>query len=199
MANEKGGDFKQIGSTTETSLSVPAKNRIYAVRAVNFFGKESSMSSSVIYGNVTSEEEKKKKKKRRKRKKNKRRKKKNVRKKKKRKKRKSKRKKSKRKKKIKKMTKQAAEIQMILTVPIIATPMATKTKTTETVETIRRIKRIRKKTTTINTLPFRQQLFTEFHQFSGKQRYPLLAVFLLYKQLSLSLSSHSIFPKHLLL
>lgn len=61
MANEKGGDFKQIGSTTETSLSVPAKNRIYAVRAVNFFGKESSMSSSVIYGNVTSEEEKKKK------------------------------------------------------------------------------------------------------------------------------------------
>nr|WP_289038184.1 transglycosylase domain-containing protein [uncultured Allobacillus sp.] len=61
MANEKGGDFKQIDTTTETSIRVPAKNKVYAVRAVNFYGKESSISSTVIFGKVTSEEEKKKK------------------------------------------------------------------------------------------------------------------------------------------
>ena len=57
MASEEDGDFRQVEATTETSISVPSNNRVYGVRAVNFFGEESSMSNTVIRGSISSDED----------------------------------------------------------------------------------------------------------------------------------------------
>jgi penicillin-binding protein len=45
------GNFKLIGSTTDTNLKITAKNAVFYVKAVDYFGLESAPSSESIVGN----------------------------------------------------------------------------------------------------------------------------------------------------
>src|SRR5699024_8254792 len=57
-ADKKGGQFKTIGHTTDTDFEV-AKDGVYKVKAVDYFGLESSASKEVIVGDVDENDEKK--------------------------------------------------------------------------------------------------------------------------------------------
>ena len=50
-ASEPGGSFSRIGSTTDTDYSI-SSDGVYHVKAVDYFGRESSASSEVIVGDT---------------------------------------------------------------------------------------------------------------------------------------------------
>ncbi|WP_163971669.1 transglycosylase domain-containing protein [Oceanobacillus halotolerans] len=54
-ADQRDGDFELIGNTTGTSYSVPNRNAIYHVKAVDYFGLESSPSNAVVVGELSSD------------------------------------------------------------------------------------------------------------------------------------------------
>ncbi|SEQ37922.1 transglycosylase domain-containing protein [Piscibacillus halophilus] len=56
MKESEDDDFELIDSTKEPGVEV-SKNRIYAVKAVDFFGNESDHSSSVTYGEIEEPED----------------------------------------------------------------------------------------------------------------------------------------------
>ncbi|PKR79303.1 penicillin-binding protein, partial [Halalkalibacillus sediminis] len=56
-AKSRGGSFTQIDSTTETSADLPSKGSIYAVRAVDFYGNESALSSREVFGSLESDDD----------------------------------------------------------------------------------------------------------------------------------------------
>lgn len=62
-ADEIGGSFKLIGSTTSTKTSIQNKNALYYVTAVDYFGRESKASKEVTIGDVRDPEKEKEEKK----------------------------------------------------------------------------------------------------------------------------------------
>lgn len=52
MSPKKGQAFKLIGHTTGTSISVSKGSAIFRIKAVDYFGRESSASNEVVVGNV---------------------------------------------------------------------------------------------------------------------------------------------------
>ncbi len=57
-AKKSGDSFARVGSTTSTEYTIGQKNAAYFVKAVNYFGKESKESTTVVVGNVPKENEK---------------------------------------------------------------------------------------------------------------------------------------------
>lgn len=57
-SNPDSENFKRIGSTTETSYTVPGGNAVYQVKAVDYFGNESDPSNKVTNGNFSKPEQK---------------------------------------------------------------------------------------------------------------------------------------------
>src|SRR5699024_4296105 len=55
-ASESGGSFSKVGSTTSTSFSANGSG-IYHVKAVDYFGRESSASNEITIGNVSDSDE----------------------------------------------------------------------------------------------------------------------------------------------
>lgn len=55
-ATEPGGNFKLIGSTTSTDFKIGNGNAVYHVKAVDYFGEESSASKELIVGETKSDE-----------------------------------------------------------------------------------------------------------------------------------------------
>jgi penicillin-binding protein len=49
-ANESGGSFSRVGSTTDTDYSIDSSDGVYHVKAVDYFGRESSASNEVAIG-----------------------------------------------------------------------------------------------------------------------------------------------------
>lgn len=58
-ADNPNGSFSLIGSTTNTSYSIGGKAAAYQVKAVDYFGRESSPSKSVLIGKPTETKQKK--------------------------------------------------------------------------------------------------------------------------------------------
>ncbi|MGP4064791.1 transglycosylase domain-containing protein [Oceanobacillus sp. M65] len=55
-ATKAGGKFSLVGSTTETSYTIGNNNAIYHVKAVDYFGRESSASKEIMVGNTSEPE-----------------------------------------------------------------------------------------------------------------------------------------------
>ncbi len=55
QANEPGQEGKLVGSTKETEFQLPSNNQAYFVKAVDFFGEESSFSDGAIHGEIKTE------------------------------------------------------------------------------------------------------------------------------------------------
>ncbi|MGN8645824.1 transglycosylase domain-containing protein [Gracilibacillus sp. HCP3S3_G5_1] len=55
--NPDDKDFKRIGSTTDTSFTIPGNDAVYHVRAVDYFGQESKPSSTVEKGDFSEDAE----------------------------------------------------------------------------------------------------------------------------------------------
>ncbi|MCG3420204.1 transglycosylase domain-containing protein [Oceanobacillus jordanicus] len=55
-ATKAGGKFSLVGSTTETSYTIGNNNAIYHVKAVDYFGRESSASKEIMVGNTSKPE-----------------------------------------------------------------------------------------------------------------------------------------------
>lgn len=55
-ATKAGGKFILVGSTTETSYTIGNNNAIYHVKAVDYFGRESSASKEIMVGNTSEPE-----------------------------------------------------------------------------------------------------------------------------------------------
>ncbi|GAB3792032.1 transglycosylase domain-containing protein [Virgibacillus kimchii] len=49
-ASESGGSFSRVGSTTDTDYSIDSSDGVYHVKAVDYFGRESSASNEVSIG-----------------------------------------------------------------------------------------------------------------------------------------------------
>src|SRR5699024_6762711 len=58
-AKEEGGSFKAVGHTTGSSVSVSGDGGAFQVRAVNYFGRESSPSKTIILKTSKKEKEEK--------------------------------------------------------------------------------------------------------------------------------------------
>ncbi|SFB36879.1 penicillin-binding protein [Lentibacillus halodurans] len=56
-ANNPDSSFNLVGSTTGTSFNVPDNNAVYHVKAVDYFGLESSASNEVVAGDVSNADE----------------------------------------------------------------------------------------------------------------------------------------------
>ncbi|RKQ30542.1 transglycosylase domain-containing protein [Oceanobacillus halophilus] len=59
-AAEPGGDFKLVGNTTDTTFPVGDSHAIYYVKAVDYFGLESTASNEVIIGQASESDSEKK-------------------------------------------------------------------------------------------------------------------------------------------
>lgn len=55
-ASEPGGKFSRIDSTTSTEFTIGKENAVYHVKAVDYFGLESSASSTVIVGETPADD-----------------------------------------------------------------------------------------------------------------------------------------------
>jgi penicillin-binding protein len=51
-ASESGGSFSRVGSTSDTDYSIDSSDGVYHVKAVDYFGRESSASQEVIFGDT---------------------------------------------------------------------------------------------------------------------------------------------------
>ncbi|MEN1968195.1 transglycosylase domain-containing protein [Lentibacillus sp. N15] len=60
QAGKSGDSYSFVGSTTSTSYSVPKEKGAYIVKAVDYFGRESSGSSEVKFGDVSDSKKDKK-------------------------------------------------------------------------------------------------------------------------------------------
>ncbi|GAA0291535.1 penicillin-binding protein [Gracilibacillus halotolerans] len=56
-SNPDSDNFQRIGSTTETSYTVPSGNAVYHVKAVDYFGRESSPSNKITVGDFSESKE----------------------------------------------------------------------------------------------------------------------------------------------
>ncbi|MBP1968915.1 penicillin-binding protein [Virgibacillus natechei] len=56
-ASNSGDDFSLMGNTTGTSYSIGDDNAVYHVRAVDYFGRESSPSSEIMVGDTSDSED----------------------------------------------------------------------------------------------------------------------------------------------
>ncbi|WP_153464819.1 transglycosylase domain-containing protein [Sediminibacillus terrae] len=54
-AESKDGSFSLIGNTTDSSYTVPSKGAVYQVKAVDYFGRESSASKTIQIGKLKDE------------------------------------------------------------------------------------------------------------------------------------------------
>jgi penicillin-binding protein len=52
-ASESGGSFSRVASTTDTDYSIDSSDGVYHVKAVDYFGRESSASNEVIIGDAS--------------------------------------------------------------------------------------------------------------------------------------------------
>ncbi|UOQ86313.1 transglycosylase domain-containing protein [Gracilibacillus salinarum] len=55
-SNPDDKNFKRIGSTTETSFTIPSSKAVYQIRAVDYYGQESSGSNVVVQGDFSEPE-----------------------------------------------------------------------------------------------------------------------------------------------
>ncbi|SDK43829.1 transglycosylase domain-containing protein [Sediminibacillus albus] len=59
-ADRSGGSFSLIGNTTDTSFKVPSNGAVYHVKAVDYFGRESSASKTIQIGDIKEDDDSKK-------------------------------------------------------------------------------------------------------------------------------------------
>ncbi|MDL4839368.1 transglycosylase domain-containing protein [Aquibacillus rhizosphaerae] len=55
-ADEPGASFRLVGNTTESSFKIPSSKAVYHVKAVDYFGQESSDSKTVVVGDFSEPE-----------------------------------------------------------------------------------------------------------------------------------------------